>query len=187
MNTFTLLDVISIEYSLGDKMLCDNNTNILTHINNTCKIFNEITKNEIKVHEVEHYKEYIPKKIEEIIEHKMFSILKNPRNVNVYKEPEDYDVDLEKLAKKINDNNYDIILEKVIKKYKYYIQEYYINDTDFGWIFNADREGCSYMFGILMNEYSQFIEKHMKYEISKKDFDEEEHDLYDIIRMSNEH
>jgi hypothetical protein len=37
-----------------------------------------------------------------------------------------------------------------------------------------------------MNEYSQFIEKHMKYEISKKDFDEEEHDLYDIIRMSNE-
>ena len=40
--------------------------------------------------------------------------------------------------------------------------------------------GRAYMFGILMNEYYNFIKNHMKYELKREDFDEED-DIYDII------
>ena len=101
----------------------------------------------------------------------MFSILKNPKNAKIYKEPNEYEADLVELAKKINKNNYDIILAKIISFYKEYVYQYYMNDNN---------GGRAYMFGILMNEYYNFIKNHMKYELKREDFDEED-DIYDII------
>jgi hypothetical protein len=168
------MDIINIESSLGDMILCDNKKQTSMHINESCKAFNKITTSDLNKHKEEYYKQYIPKKIEETIENKMFAILNNPRNSRPYKKPEEYDVELDNLATMINDTNYDIILAKIVKEYKESVREYYLNAAS-----NYD-----YMFGILMNEYAKFIKKYMKYEISKKDFDEEENDIYDIIQMS---
>jgi hypothetical protein len=175
MSSISLIDIINIELSLGDKILCDNNkAQSAICINNTCKIFNKITKEEIIKHQEEYYKCFLPKQIEKTIKDKMFSILKNPKNANTYKEPNEYEADLEKLSKKINENNYDIILAKIITDYKEYVYQYYIYDND---------GGTSYMFGILMNEYYNFIKNHMKYELKREDFDE--NDIYSMIYLED--
>ena len=173
MSSISLIDIINIEFSLGDNILRDDNIDAYTAvcINNTCKIFNKITKEEIIKHQEEYYKCFLPKQIEKTIEDKMFSILKNPKNANTYKEPSEYEADLVELAKKINKNNYDIILAKIISLYKEYVYQYYMYDNN---------GGRAYMFGILMNEYYNFIKNHMKYELKREDFDEED-DIYDII------
>jgi hypothetical protein len=172
MNTFSLMDIINTEPSLGDMILSDNKAFTTGCINNTCKNFNKITHVEIIAHKEEYYKCIIPKKIEETLENKMFSLLKNPSNVKVYKEPEEYDAQLYELASNIKESNFDSILLKILKKYKYCIFNSYLSNES------------SYMFDILTNEYAKFIKTHLKYEISKKDFEEDEYDIYNF--MSND-
>jgi hypothetical protein len=166
------MDILNMESSLGDKILCENDSQITVCINNTCTMFNKMTKEDIAKHRQEYYKRYLPKKIKETIENKMFSILKNPLNVNVYKEPEEYDADLEKLASQINEYNRDSILARMLCEFKNYASEYYIYDDKL----------C--MDGILMKECYNFITNHMKYEITREDFEEDEYDIYDF--MSND-
>ena len=174
MPVITIMDIITTEYSLGDKILCDSKIYTPTgikHINNTCMIFNKITKNEIKKCEQEYYSEYIPNKIEEIIEKKMLSILKMLNNVVTI--PEEYDTELEKLASLINKSNYNSILARMIDELKDYVREYYLYDNN--------RGGRYYMFGTLMNEYYNFIRYHMKHEFKREDFKEEDEDIIDLI------
>jgi hypothetical protein len=166
------MDIINTEPSIGDIILSDNKASTTGCINNTCKNFNKITHVEIIAHKEEYYKCIIHKKIEETIENKMFSLLKNPSNVKVYKEPEEYDVQLYELASNIKESDFDSILLKILKKYKYCIFNSYLSNES------------SYMFDILTNEYAKFIKTHLKYEISKKDFEEDEYDIYDF--MSND-
>ena len=166
------MDVLNMESSLGDKILCDNDSPITVCINNTCTMFNKMTTEDIAKHRQEYYKRYLPKKIEETIENKMFSILKNPLNVNVYKEPEEYDADLEKLASQINEYNRDSILEIMLCEFKNYVSEYYLYDNN--------RDGNYNMYGILMKEFYNFIKNLMKHEITREDFDDEE-EIYDIV------
>jgi hypothetical protein len=174
MNKFSLMDIINTEPSIGDIILSDNKASTTGCINNTCKNFNKITHVEIIAHKEEYYKCIIHKKIEETIENKMFSLLKNPSNVKVYKEPEEYDVQLYELASNIKESDFDSILLKILKKYKYCIFNSYL----------SNESESSYMFDILTNEYAKFIKTHLKYEISKKDFEEDEYDIYDF--MSND-
>lgn len=168
------MDIINTEPSIGDIILSDNKASTTGCINNTCKNFNKITHVEIIAHKEEYYKCIIHKKIEETIENKMFSLLKNPSNVKVYKEPEEYDVQLYELASNIKESDFDSILLKILKKYKYCIFNSYL----------SNESESSYMFDILTNEYAKFIKTHLKYEISKKDFEEDEYDIYDF--MSND-
>lgn len=168
------MDIINTEPSIGDIILSDNKASTTGCINNTCKNFNKITHVEIIAHKEEYYKCIIHKKIEETIENKMFSLLKNPSNVKVYKEPEEYDVQLYELASNIKESDFDSILLKILKKYKYCIFNSYL----------SNESESSYMFDILTNEYAKFIKTHLKYEISKKDFEEDEYDIYNF--MSND-
>ena len=163
-----LMDILNTESSLSEKILGDNNAPITVCINGTCTMFNKMTTEDVVQHREEYYIQYLPIKIEETIEKKMFAVLKNPRNVCVYKEPQEYDADLEKLASHINENNRDSILEKMINKYKDYVRDYY-------------HTGGYEMFDILMKEFSVFVQKHMKYEITREDFEEEEVEIYDAI------
>jgi len=64
------MDIINIESSLGEKILCDNKSYSIICCNNTCSAFNKITKAEISNHREEYYKVLLPKKIEETIEKK---------------------------------------------------------------------------------------------------------------------
>lgn len=170
MPALVLLDIIEIEYSLGDKILSNNTAIISKYISNTCKIFNKISKEELKEHRIQYYNIYLPKKIEETIENKMFSILKNPNNKRCYKEYIDYEEDLKNLALDINSANYDSILLNLINLLKDYVEQYSYNKE------SGD------MFGILMNELYKFIKFHMKYEIKKEDFLEYDEEIYDVIK-----
>jgi len=172
MSSVSLIDIINMEYSLGDKILSKNRALTTMRLNNTCKLFNKITKDEISNHREEYYKVLLPKKIEESIENKMFAILKNPNNTGVYKTPNEYEEELKVFISHINEYNYESILEKMINILKDYVREYYLYDNHTG-------RYC--MFGILMNEYYNLIKYRMKYELKKEDFNEEDDDIYDII------
>jgi hypothetical protein len=172
MLSITLMDIINIESSLGEKILCDNKSYSIICCNNTCSAFNKITKAEISNHREEYYKVLLPKKIEESIENKMFAILKNPNNTCIYKTPNEYEEELKVFISHINEYNYESILEKMINIFKDYVREYYLYDNHTG-------RYC--MFGILMNEYYNLIKYRMKYELKKEDFNEEDDDIYDII------
>ena len=172
MSLISLMDIIGLEYSLGDKILSKNTASTAKCINNTCAIFNKITKDEIDKHREEYYMVFLPKKIEETIENKMFSILKNPDNVNNYNASKDYEEELENLASQINETNYDSILAKMIDKFKDYVREYHLYNNS---------GGRYYMFGTLMNEFYNFIKYHMKHEFKIEDFGEYDDDISDII------
>lgn len=172
MSSITLIDIISIEYSLGDMILSKNTAITAKCINNTCVVFYKITKNEIDKHREEYYKITLPNKIEETVENKTFSILKHANNVKIYKTPEEYDNELVVLAYKINEMNYDSILEKMIDVLKDYVREYYLYHNS-GGRYN--------MFGTLMNEFYNFLKYHMKHEFKIEDFGEYDDDVSDII------
>jgi hypothetical protein len=67
MSSISLMDIIGTEYSLGVKILTNNNAITTKCINNTCVIFNKITKKEIDKHREEYYKVFLPKKIERLL------------------------------------------------------------------------------------------------------------------------
>ena len=152
-----------MEYSLGIKIFGDNNAPITSRINNTCKMFNKITSEDIVKHREEYYMWYLPKQIEEIVEKKMFSMLKHRHNVNVYKKPEEYEKDLEVLATHINEYNRDSILANMLNLYQYNVRGYYLDSIT----------STRYIFGILMKEFYDFITNRMKHEIKREEYDNE--------------
>ena len=97
MSSVNLMDIITTEYSLGIKILTNNKAHTTACINGVCQTFNKMTAEENTRHREEYYLWYLPEQIENTIYNKVFSMLKNPHNVNVYKEPEEYEADLEKL------------------------------------------------------------------------------------------
>jgi hypothetical protein len=166
------MDIINMEYSLGIKIFGDNNAPITSRINNTCKMFNKITSEDIVKHREEYYMWYLPKQIEETVEKKMFSMLKHQHNVNVYKKPEEYEKDLEVLASHINEYNRDSILAKMLNLYE-------TNAIDYYMCYNIT--SACYISGILMKEFYNFIKYHMNREISRKEYDNEEEDIYYMV------
>ena len=165
-----------MEYSLGDKILSKNRALTTMRLNNTCKLFNKITKDEISNHREEYYKVLLPKKIEETIEKKMFALLKNKYNSNVYKKPKEYEEDLQELALKINEKNYDSILEKMINLYQENVRDYDMccNITP-----------ACYISGVLMKEFYNFIKFRMNYDLKREEFDNEDITICDMIRLYN--
>lgn len=173
MSSVNLMDIITTEYSLGIKILTNNKAHTTACINGVCQTFNKMTAEENTKHREEYYLWYLPEQIENTIYNKVFSMLKNPQNVNVYKEPEEYEADLEKLARKINNNGcYDNIMAKMVNLYE-----------ENGREFDMSRNSTSscYIFGILMKECYDFLKNHMKREITKKDYDTEDEDIDSMI------
>lgn len=178
MSSISLMDIIGMEYSIGVKILTKNKAITTKCINNTCIVFNEITKREIEKHRDEYYRWFLPKNIEDTIEKKMFAYLKHPHNPIVYKKPEEYENDLRVFASHINENNGDCIFEKMLNLYQYNVREYYICDNI---------TSTRYIFGVLMKEFYNFIKYHMKREIKREEFDKEDEDTnYMIMRYKKD-
>lgn len=93
------MDIINIEYYLGIKILTNNKAHTTACINCVCRMFNKMTAEENTRHREEYYLWYLPEQIENTIYNKVFSMLKNPRNVNVYKKPEEYEADFGEIGK----------------------------------------------------------------------------------------
>jgi hypothetical protein len=176
MSSISLMDIIYTEASLGEKILGDNKVYTIACISNTCSTFNRIAKDDIAKHRNKYYCEHIPKKIEDIIEKKMFALLKNKYNSNVYKRVEEYEEDLKVLALKINEYNYDSVLTKMINLYQENFRDYDMcrNTTS-----------ACYISGILMKEFYNFIKFYMKYELKREEFDNEDVTICDMIRLYN--
>jgi len=164
MSSISLMDIILTENYLGYKILTDNTPYITKCINETCLIFNKISKEDINKHRNEYYLIYIPKKIEEIIE-----------DYSIYYITDNYDIDyLEKYEKNIREYSdkinssiyYDNILHKIIKLFETYVINSYNNIWTNYW---GD------LFKIMMIQFYIFIKCGMKYILTKKDFKEEEH------------
>jgi len=164
MSSIYLMDIILTEKYLGYKMLTDNTPYITKCINETCLIFNKISKEDIDKHRKEYYLINIPKKIEEIIE-----------DYSIYYVTDNYDIDyLEKYEKitgeyveKINNSiYYDNILHKIIKLFENYV----INSYNNIWV---DYWGD--LFKTMMIHFYIFIKIGMKYILTKKDFEGKEH------------
>jgi hypothetical protein len=140
------------------------------------EVKDNITKKEFLLYREEYYKLVLPKKIEETIEKKMFALLKNKYNSNVYKKPKEYEEDLQELALKINEKNYDSILEKMINLYQENVRDYDMcrNTTS-----------ACYISGVLMKEFYNFIKFRMNYDLKREEFDNEDVTICDMIRLYN--
>lgn len=164
MSPISLMDIILTENYLGYKILTDNTPYITKCINETCLIFNKISKEDIDTHREEYYIIYLPKKIEEIIED--YSVYYNIDNSNI-----DYLEKYERItggyADKINSSiYYDNILHKIIKLFKNYVINSYNNIWTDYW---------GNLFKSMMINFYIFIKCGMKYILTKKDFEGEEH------------
>ena len=136
MSSISLMDIILTENYLGYKILTDNTPYITKCINETCLVFNKISKEDIDKHHKEYYVIYLPKKIEEIIEdYSTYYIIDN-------------------------------ILHKIIKLFKNYVINSYNNIWTDYW---------GNLFKSMMIHFYIFIKCGMKYILTKKNFEGEEH------------
>ena len=67
----SLIDIINIEYAIGENLLCNNKVKIAANISIVCKLFNNIVKNDIEKYYNEYMKRILLKKFDCIITNKM--------------------------------------------------------------------------------------------------------------------
>ena len=182
------MDIINIESSLGEKIFYDDNMFNTVCISNTCSTFNKIAKDDIAKHREKYYCEHIPKKIEEamkmftyselgittkkymrIIPSKYQNNYMNVSNMNREHYLSMYEESTIDALEKINNSiYYDKILQQMIKQFKYYI--ILSNDNNYIW------HGLyGNLYKKMMIELYVFIISIMKYVLTKKDFEGEEH------------
>ena len=188
MPSISLMDIIYTEASLGDNIFSNNKEHTIVCISNTCSTFNKITKEEIAKRREEYYCEHIPKKIEEAM--KMFTYSElgittkkymklipikyrnnymNFSNMDREHYLSIYESTMNALVEKINNSIYYVnILRQMIKQFKYYI--ILSNDNNYIW------HGLyGNLYKKMMIEHYVFIISIMKYVLTKKDFEGEEH------------
>ena len=170
-----IMDIINKEPYLFSKIIINNNEVTNNNISLTCRIFNEKTQEILSKQRKEFYTNYIPKKIEEIINKKMGYIVKHSNNTKIYKKPKECDELLYLLSSKIIYGNYDIILNKLMKKYKDYSFEFYL-------CYNI--EIVSIMYRILTMEYYNFITKYMYYTIENHEYNNQSEEMI-VYSMNN--
>ena len=188
MTSISLMDIIDTEASLGEKILGDNKAYTIVCISNTCTAFNKITKEEIEKRREEYYCDHIPKKIEEAM--KMFTYSElgittkkyerlipckyrnnymNFSNMDREHYLSIYESTMNALVEKINNSIYYVnILRQMIKQFKYYI--ILSNNNNYIWY-----ELYSNLYKKMTINYYVFIISIMKYVLTKKDFEGEEH------------
>jgi len=188
MSSISLMDIIYTEASLGEKIFGDNKAYTIACISNTCSAFNKITREEIEKRREEYYCEHIPKKIEEAMKIFTYSELgittkkyerlipckyrnnyMNFSNMDREHYLSIYESTMNALVEKINNSIYYVnILRQMIKQFKYYI--ILSNDNNYIW------HGLyGNLYKKMMIEHYVFIISIMKYVLTKKDFEGEEH------------
>ena len=156
------LDIINLEYAIGENILTNNTIKITEKISRVCKIFNNIVKDDMEKHYNKYIKRMLLKKIDYIITNKMYTMIKNNSRNNsndsndssskyIYKTVEEYDEELHKISKQINN----VIYEEIISDLQTIYNEYIFD----GSISNSCYE--VYLFGIMEIEYFKLI-KYLK-------------------------
>ena len=199
MSSISLMDIIYTEASLGEKIFGDNKAYTIVCISNTCSTFNKITKEEIAKRRKEYYCVHIPKNIEEAM--KMFTYSElgittkkyerlipckyrnnymNFSNMDREHYLSIYESTMDALVEKINNSiYYENILRQMIKQFKYYI--ILSNDNNYIW------HGLyGNLYKKMMIELYVFIISIMKYVLTKKDFEGEEHLIAMFQRLFTE-
>ena len=194
MTSISLMDIIYTEASLGEKIFGDNKAYTIACISNTCSAFNKITREEIEKRREEYYCEHIPKKIEEAMKIFTYSELgittkkymklipfkyrdnyMNFSNMDREHYLSIYESTIDAFGEKINNSiYYENILRQMIKQFKYYI--ILSNDNNYIWYGLYGN-----LYKKMMIELYVFIISIMKYVLTKKDFEGEEH----LITMLN--
>jgi len=148
------LDIINLEYAIGKNILTNNTIKNTEKISRVCKIFNNIVKDDMKKYYNKYIKKMLLQKIHHIITNKMYTMVKNYNRNNsynnsnyIYKTVEEYDEELHKLSKQINNVIYEDIISDLQTIYNEYIFE--------GSISNSCYE--VYLFGIMEIEYCKLI------------------------------
>jgi len=188
MSSIYLMDIIDTEASLGEKIFGDNKAYTIVCVSNTCSAFNKITRDEIAKRREEYYCEHIPKKIEEAMKMFTYSELgittKNYTRIIPFKYRNNYmnfsnmdrehylsiyESTIDAIGEKINNSiYYENVLQQMIKQFKYYI--ILSNDNNYIW------HGLyGNLYKKMMIELYVFIISIMKYVLTKKDFEGEEH------------
>jgi len=156
------LDIINLEYAIGENILTNNTIKITEKISRVCKIFNNIVKDDMEKYYNKYIKRMLLKKIDYIITNKMYTMIKNNSRNNsndsndssskyIYKTVEEYDEELHKISKQINN----VIYEEIISDLQTIYNEYIFD----GSISNSCYE--VYLFGIMEIEYFKLI-KYLK-------------------------
>jgi hypothetical protein len=156
------LDIINLEYAIGENILTNNTIKITEKISRVCKIFNNIVKDDMVKYYNKYIKRMLLKKIDYIITNKMYTMIKNNSRNNsndsndssskyIYKTVEEYDEELHKISKQINN----LIYEEIISDLQTIYNEYIFD----GSISNSCYE--VYLFGIMEIEYFKLI-KYLK-------------------------
>ena len=156
------LDIINLEYAIGENILTNNTIKFTEKISRVCKIFNNIVKDDMEKYYNKYIKRMLLKKIDYIITNKMYTMIKNNSRNNsndsndssskyIYKTVEEYDEELHKISKQINN----VIYEEIISDLQTIYNEYIFD----GSISNSCYE--VYLFGIMEIEYFKLI-KYLK-------------------------
>ena len=195
MPAITLMDIINIESSLGEKIFsCYNKACVIARISNTCRVFNKIIREEMTKRQDEYFIVDLPKIIEKSV--KKFTYInlgfKSKNNISkVEKEyvgyyinssnmdkdtfESEYEAEINAFDKKINNSNYyDNILQQMIKQFKHYV----VLSNNYMWQgFFGD------FYRTIMIYYYVFIKCVLKYKLVKKDFEGEEHHITMLNRI----
>lgn len=191
----TLMDIINIESSLGEKIFsCYNKACVIARISNTCRVFNKIIREEMTKRRDEYFIVDLPKIIEKSV--KKFTYInlgfKSKNNISkVEKEyvgyyinssnmdkdtfESEYEAEINAFDKKINNSNYyDNILQQMIKQFKHYV----VLSNNYMWQgFFGD------FYRTIMIYYYVFIKCVLKYKLKKKDFEGEEQHITMLNRI----
>ena len=156
------LDIINLEYAIGENILTNNTIKITEKISRVCKIFNNIVKDDMVKYYNKYIKRMLLKKIDYIITNKMYTMIKNNSRNNsndsndssskyIYKTVEEYDEELHKISKQINNVIYEEIISDLQTIYNEYIFDGSISKSCYE----------VYLFGIMEIEYFKLI-KYLK-------------------------
>jgi hypothetical protein len=197
MSSISLMDIINKEASLGEKIFGDNKAYTIVCINNTCSIFNKITKEELERHREKYfvvigfskkiedsmkrltygYLGFNSKKYESYVEKEYVNYYINGSNIdrNVYGSK--YQEAINAFGEEINKSIYrDNVLQQIIKELKNYVvlSNIYILQEFFNVLYRT----------MLINYYV-FIKYSMKYTLTRKDFEGEEHLITILNKIVN--
>jgi len=143
-----LIDIINFEYGIGQKILNNNNFKITKILSKVCKKFNKIVKDDMDKYYNKYIKNIILQKFDVIIKNKMYASIKNNyKNNSIYKSLEDYDEELHKLSKQINNKIYNDVINDLTCIYKEYIFEEKISNSCYE----------IYLYGIMIKEYLKLL------------------------------
>lgn len=149
----SLLDILSTEICLSQIILNNNDVITTKSISKTCKLFNNIVKNDMDNLRNEYMIVYVPDEFVKIATKKMFDCINANLIFHKKYNQQEYENAYNELSNKINKCNYENILKVMQYKHEKYMLDRKMNGVR------------SYMYSFIENEYIWFITNKMNHVI----------------------